>query len=692
MKKKLYVPTSTLNFNNILSSESISPKAFYELRGFGYSRWTEIPENGMDNVILLYEEPFAFLRPKMDLEDHPMLIEIETDVEFNCTNTKGVFYSAHTIYLDPWNSRFIFFSDEDFHTTISMSDNSLETKVVNLYRKKILVWKSLPSTHYPLVNVNVELDVNSIQKDVTINKMKGLLYGYYIGAILSTSKEWVGRYCQLAELGDLFSSIASSQDYSASKFQIERIDEILSEIQCENPATKGLDYFCKSKEDLKRLVAILMRNGWMCHEMFDSEEIMRSITGLDNGKFAFSWLQDEETKLTSKANSERTVVPIREEEIVVVDEKLKKLDYEYFYKSKDAEVFISWVNSVFSLEKYNGKVSTYMAELSDVITLKAKEVMGGEWENSTLKQQLNQIRHYVRGQKADLKWENPLISSVASVLKKGNDWESLLQFMRRKMIWDYRLSYAMYGVLHGYANLTRDFTDVFYELPNKQYVADVYREIYGQLFGDSAQLLGNISNGSSYVETSVQSQWQEKVSEAWIKMKRRKNKTELYQELLHALSCSNDLNTFIIGLAQEKYWSKATELQKKFKKELGMTGVKKQRKVDTNDLFAGVLDTFESNSSGNLAHQFLINDNEAWKIIEAYIPEKYKKRIKEDWDWFIGDIRKEPDSRSYYRKLNNRDNKRVIESFCSLKKGKAYYFPDELREKVRKILLDRYCG
>ena len=74
--KKLYIPTSTLNFNNILSSESISPKAFYAIRGFGYSRWQEVEENNQENVVLLYEEPFEFTRPASDVEDHPMLVEI----------------------------------------------------------------------------------------------------------------------------------------------------------------------------------------------------------------------------------------------------------------------------------------------------------------------------------------------------------------------------------------------------------------------------------------------------------------------------------------------------------------------------------------------------------------------------------------------------------------------------------------
>ena len=33
--EKIYIPTTTLNFNNILSTESISPAIFYEKRGFG---------------------------------------------------------------------------------------------------------------------------------------------------------------------------------------------------------------------------------------------------------------------------------------------------------------------------------------------------------------------------------------------------------------------------------------------------------------------------------------------------------------------------------------------------------------------------------------------------------------------------------------------------------------------------------
>ena len=82
--KKYYIPTSTLNFNNILSTESISPKLFYEKGGFGYSRWTSVYGNDDVNyATLLFDVPHVFTRKESNVEDHPMLIEIETDEIFS---------------------------------------------------------------------------------------------------------------------------------------------------------------------------------------------------------------------------------------------------------------------------------------------------------------------------------------------------------------------------------------------------------------------------------------------------------------------------------------------------------------------------------------------------------------------------------------------------------------------------------
>ena len=80
--KRFYIPTTSLNFNNILSSESISPKAFYKNRSFGYGRWGSIPENPLDNSIVVYDYPFTFARPVSEYEDHPLLIEVQLEDNF----------------------------------------------------------------------------------------------------------------------------------------------------------------------------------------------------------------------------------------------------------------------------------------------------------------------------------------------------------------------------------------------------------------------------------------------------------------------------------------------------------------------------------------------------------------------------------------------------------------------------------
>ena len=183
--KKLYIPTTTLNFNNILSSESISPAAFYDLRKFGYHRWFSVEENNNNNCVLLYEQLCAFVRPSNGFEDHPLVVEIQLNEETLQHYYDGVFYSDKTIYLNPWHTRFIFLSEGDMLTALSMSEGSLETKMVKLYRKLSKVEK--PQDKYVLPPFKeIPLNNKEIEKDIKHNKMKGLLYGYYIGALLSS--------------------------------------------------------------------------------------------------------------------------------------------------------------------------------------------------------------------------------------------------------------------------------------------------------------------------------------------------------------------------------------------------------------------------------------------------------------------------------------------------------------------------
>lgn len=145
---KYYIPTTTLNFNNILSSESISPSIFFQKRGFGYSRWFDIPENQLANSILLYNSLSYLKRNDSELEDHPMIIEINSDETFREIG-EGIYVTDKTIYLNPWNTRFIFLNEQDKRVALSLSDSSLETKMIRLYQKGFDI--RYPEGSYPCV-------------------------------------------------------------------------------------------------------------------------------------------------------------------------------------------------------------------------------------------------------------------------------------------------------------------------------------------------------------------------------------------------------------------------------------------------------------------------------------------------------------------------------------------------------------
>lgn len=367
-------------------------------------------------------------------------------------------------------------------------------------------------------------------------------------------------------------------------------------------------------------------------------------------------------------------------------------------KEEDEALLKILVNEIFVSKNYNGKISTFKAEISDTITQRAKDMLGEKWADSELKQQLNQVRHYVRGQEASFDWDYMLIASLASVLSKGNEWGSLLSFMRRKQISDYRIAYAIYGELHGFANMTRDFTDHLYGLSDKSYIAAVYKEIYGQLFGDSAQLLElePYSSQKGSLGNTQMASWKEEVLQIWETLNRQKNRKELLGELKETLEQVNTIDSLIGSLFKKDFWSKATKLQTALKKRLGVKKKVKREscdKVESGDLFATTNSVSSLGVSKRSNDEYFSLDPKAWDYMKDYIPQSYQAKIHEDFDWFIGEVRKEKNLRyKYYKEIDKLDNRQVINSFCNLKKKQAYYFSDSLRETLKNALLKRYGG
>lgn len=480
---KYYIPTSSLNFNNILSTESISPKSFYERRGFGYSRWFSVEENSIEHLTLLYDKPHMFERPQSDIEDHPMLIEIDVDDEFSKL-TDGVFYTNRTIYLNPWQTKFIFFAEKDKTTALSLSDSSLETKLVRLYQRKIYVHQfegtysiaqkdSIP----PIGDID-----GLVEEDYVINKMKGLLYGYYIGANLSSTKENVQKLDALREIQNIFSSVLSSYDKTPSSAQRTRLNELFDYLDSQQPIYADLEKEVGNRQLVDRIFAIFKRYGHV-FTSFDRTKLINGLQDDGNNNQSITWINREIARAKSLMESTNVKLDPDDAEIIV-SSKDKVIASKAIADNLMSNLFVSWVNEVLCSKSFNGKVNSIKEGLSDEITKSAKNVIGSDWENSPVRTYLNQLRRHVRGEEFNQSWNNGVLSSISAVLIKGDEWEQLLNFMQSKGMYDYRIAFALYGALNGFANMTRDFTDLLLTT-DSIYLSKVYREMYGQLLEKS---------------------------------------------------------------------------------------------------------------------------------------------------------------------------------------------------------------
>ncbi|MDY5859325.1 MAG: hypothetical protein SPK09_08930 [Porphyromonas sp.] len=643
MKKYYYIPTSSLNFNNILSTESVSPRAFYSQRGFGYSRWESVKENNFDGVTLLYSTPHMFTRPASELEDHAMLIEVETDEEFP-ELSEGIFYTDKTIYLNPWQTKFYFFTQQVLTTVRSLSDSSLETKMCRLYKSGMQV--ATFEGEYPKALNVAELRVGDtaayIEEDYAVNKMKGLLYGYYIGANLSASQSLVVRLDSLRRIQDIFASIRSSESKTASSSQEEQLKELFSQLERAEPIYWELEQEFPGLSE--RIVAFLTsRDRWV--RVFDREKHVRELKTEGENNPAVGWVQNEIRKVEQEIQGARVRLdPEKAEIIVSTKDKLSSL------KSLDNSLMSSlmthWVNETLYSRDFDGKVSPQRNSLATEITKAAKNIMGETWEDSQERVYLNQLRRHLGGDAFEQPWDNGLLSSVAAVLIKGDDWESLLHFMQSKGMYDYRLAFAVYGLLNGFANMTRDFTDILLN-EESSYLSRVYKEFYGQLH-DKRIEKGNYAKVDSHpeiVEPLVEraprqdsdefERWAGDIKSIGEKcIKGAKDKKELSKTLEEALSkCEGDrdISKFFELLLSYPVWkTKGGEPRKGYKdfKQVYFP----QESEAHQDLFIK-----ESSEPLPASQGLILRDSHRWieECARLITDEEAKSQFKVDARWFV---------------------------------------------------------
>lgn len=460
---KLYIPTSSRNFNCIFSEESISPRSFYGERGFGYSKWHDIPENPYYNLIVLYDELRYFERPNEGYDDYPLVIEVSLDGkdidELFRKDKSGAYLFDGTIYFNPKTTGFIFFSEQHKNIVLSKAEGSLETKLVRIYNKRIRVERTAGKYIAPDVQ-DAELNRVELANSIRINKVKGFIYGYHIGNLLAVSKEQGFKVKTTQSMLDLASAIYGSIDKQPTARQTSQLQSVI--LQDTSLARLLL---ARTKLDSDSISSLI-------DEIFHQCQWEPTSDSADRRKFnLYSMILNPATQelainyLTSEINgildsSNTRIAPERAKDINILANNAIELPI-LSDRQEDKAIAELWVNGELADNKYQGSIASYRFDLATELTKAVRDsIYKDDWEKSSAKPFLNALRRNLNGEEFTEKWDNGVLSAIAAVLMKGDTWDGMRLFLISKGIQNQTLPFAFYGIVNGFANLPKDFTNI----------------------------------------------------------------------------------------------------------------------------------------------------------------------------------------------------------------------------------------
>ena len=584
---RLYIPTCTLNFNNILSSESISPLGFYARRGFGNKRFYPVFANDKEQVILLYSKYPRFKVEENDLENYPMVIEIESE-----DYKEGFFEKAkehdgvdtylcyHTINLNPFHCRIYFNSYQERQGVLVKAEQSLENKFYKLYDANINVKPEEKKTFLGVAkdlftqsekddflwnssyaNCKIKDESIDVGRDVLLDKIKGFIYCYLIGANSSVSNE-IGRLKALSrKLRNTLSAVVNSPDKRPTQAQddailngIREFNEIYSSMDEDTIWNKNL-LELKLSDNPQGLSAKDAKNllqHWGVYDTFCNKLHLRRVYDANDlwscleyaSPEAFTRVTDSMNravrKLEAKENAQREKYAI--ESLLNVDDDLSLhiLDTSYqssFYRELICSQFKAEYKSV--MEK-NGVEEPLAQAYNGGMIL--KNMLGDKWDSNPASAYVGALlNHFQENSAFDLfAIENDVLSSFAAFCQKGDNIDRLVEYLVQVGFCNYKLAYGIYGATRGFTSLPKTFTSVLIN-GNKDYyqsfASNVWRMLNGVEIKDA--VLPKASNNTSVI---VESQLGSKIIE---NLNNVESKVVKQQKVVEAINKAVELENIV---------------------------------------------------------------------------------------------------------------------------------------------------
>lgn len=490
---KYYIAISSLNMPDILSTESISPASFYQSRGFGRADFEEIEEFPKACLLLFSRIPYFEIKDE-DRYNYPVVLEIEDDEQLKgklqqVDDKYEVFACNQTIRLTPENCRVLVFEREALNMVRQSCGDDANSKLFDYFK-----WKISDSRDFGLFDFLerfkaeiVQVPQGDVSRDSNYDRCKGFIYGFYMGILKSRTKYTAGMLkCQKevynvvagARLGLTEVHIQELKELDDQRFRIEMdCPDILERWN------KEFGQFVKNRADFDKFLEkidvynayLLLQRGFCQTKGVELHEEYKRGTEIEYGQKFESHVKEllRKDKEEEKKRWNPQEMDVNPENFTVMLDATKARGedmgyYDLFNKVLNKvcwETGILWKLETSTRSVVAREVLAKVKEIDEAVVpyfeglAKASEdIINGE---------------FILGNEKNVVWQ-----SLAAFIWKYGKLDEITAYLEKEAFTDYRFVLALWGVLNGYAGMSRGiFNGVHKENPN------LYGEVYKLLCG-----------------------------------------------------------------------------------------------------------------------------------------------------------------------------------------------------------------
>ena len=593
---KLFIATSSLNIDNILSTECIAPLSFYNARNYGYNTFCGLSLIPFKNVLILFSKiPYFEIR---DDEHDSRPIVLEVDIDEKTTPLTHIFendgnhvYSLDSVLnLSPFNTRILFYNVKDLnHSRLSCSD-SLTNKLGD-YFKFDLCKGDFNLANLPGLNIHVEDKCKDYAAKVLqnnkLNVVKGFIFGYYLGISKSVSSDSAVLLKIQKRIYDIVATLKNNGGFGNSSFYQE-LKQLDADFRKHDPSMRK----CKEMWD-NTLAELAIPSDALNKllKLYDEENVLKtnfmkknrlrsyvslSQYGYDNieayrdslKSYTSQIVKEDQRKQVSEFNVANTFDLDPSYETCM----LTKENQETMLFNKFIDIIL-WHGIAPSPDT----LRTDRFNIATQTTISAKNIwesLKWQWQGSPAQQFMNDLRQNIKSfTPLDVtKQDNPILKALAAFILKGEDFDAIVQFCEDNSYSDYSYSLALWGATIGYVKIPKPIiasianlpsfgehyraictllynTDVKGEWPFMQQPVEIKSNGIAEPVVNTAlpknvqSVINTLPHGQkrtndSYIESALQQETAQGNFEAYLYILKNliSTRTNLYKEMKHVLS------------------------------------------------------------------------------------------------------------------------------------------------------------